>query len=262
MGGNFSSRHDVYINRFNNPKIQEMQKTISVRGVVVPGERRLIFENGKDSDNPFKGLVSPIDEGHSAVITGIYLLFVRNEMNEDLIVNVNGLFNGKKRNQDVSHVDDTGNMRILCPAKYNNPVTGIDGILYKPRLKHEILQAYVGMEDTIVAESNQIIYEITHPIVHFILHHMENPPIDKREGYFHFEKEYIDRVKLFFKNTIYDDIHKTRFEDTKVTCELPVELSEQFKKSIFQQSLTFIIQINYLMIMPGESKMKHQELKR
>lgn len=258
MGGNFSSRQDVYINRFNNPKVQEMQKTISVRGVV--GERHLIFENCKNFDNPFKGLVSTVDEGHSAVITGIYLLFVRNEIDKDLIVTVNGLFNGKKRNQDVSHVDDTGNLRILCPAKYNNTVTGIDGILYKPRLKHEILQAYVGMEDAIVAETNQVIYENTHPIVHFILNHMDNPPIDHREGFFHFEKEYIDRVKLFFKNTIYDDIHKTRFEDVKIMCE--VENSEQLKKSIFQQSLTFIIQINYLMIMPGESKMKIQELKR
>lgn len=261
MGGNFSSRQDVYINRFHNPKIQEMQKIISVRGVVAPGERHLIFENCKNSDNPFKGIVSTVDEEHAAVITGIYLLFVKNETNHDLIVNVTDLFNGKKRNQDVSHVDDTGNLRILCPAKYNNSVTGIDGILYKPRLKHEILQAYVGMEDAIVAETDQIIYENTHPIVHFIIHHMENPPMVQREGYFHFEKEYIDRVKIFFRNTIYDDIHKTRFQDTKIMCELPLELSEQFKKSIFQQSLTFIIQINYLMIMPGESKMKHQELK-
>lgn len=260
MGGNFSSRQDVYINRFSNPKVQEIQKTISVRGVVVPGERHLIFENGKNFYNPFKGLISSVDEEHSAVITGIYQLFVRNELNHDLIVNVTGLFNGKKRNQDVNHVDDTGNLRILCPAKYNSTVNGIDGILYKPRLRHEILQAYVGMEDAII-ESNQIVYENTHPIVHFILHHMENPPMVQREGFFHFEKEYIDRVKLFFKNTIYDDIHKTRFDDAKIMCELPFDLSEQFKKTLFQESLTFIIQINYLMIMPGESKMKHQELK-
>ena len=129
MGQNFSSRQDYYVNRFSNPKVQEHQKTFKLRGVVVPGETYLLFDGGKRAINPFSELISQRDEEHSVIIIGIYVLYIDNETNHELRINVSNLFVGSNLNKDVPHIDDLGSLLILCPPKFSGPVTGNDRIL-------------------------------------------------------------------------------------------------------------------------------------
>ncbi len=127
MGQNFSSRQDHYVNRFSNPKVVESQKTFSIRGVVIPGDTCLVFNDGKKVINPFIDLISQKDEEHSVIIIGIYILYISNETNHDIRINVNNLFVGSNLNKD--HTDDIGSLLILCPARFNGPVLGMDRIL-------------------------------------------------------------------------------------------------------------------------------------
>jgi hypothetical protein len=254
--GNFSTRQELYINKFNNPKIQDMEKLISIRGTVVPGEKFLIFEDGKNFCNPLKSLVSDKDISHAVVITSVYCSFLRNETKHDLILNLNNVFHGNNMNQDVKHEDDTGCLKIFCPASYDGPVNGVDSLVYKPRIQDHILRAYAGMQ--LPEDDEQLVFEKSHPLVHFILHHTKSPQYTELDGYLKFEKEYLDKMKLYFKTTVYDQIHVTRFESTKIQCELP-QVDDKPKK--IQPSLTLIIQFNYFLIMPGENKMKHLAVK-
>ena len=118
MGGNFSSRKDVYVHHFVNPRIQERQEQVMVRMMAVPGENALLSLNGKREMNPFAHLISDKDEGQQAVIMGIYVLFINNETKHDLMMELSGLFNppanaGGLKNQDVQHIDDSGKLQIL-----------------------------------------------------------------------------------------------------------------------------------------------------
>lgn len=266
--GNFSTRQDVYLNQFSNPRIQEITKTLSFRAIVVPGQENFVFSH--DGTNPFATLVSQNDEGQEAIILGIFLLFVNNETRHDVMFNVNELFVGKKTNQDVPHVDDSGNLKIFCPARYNNTVNGNDRILYKPRLKDDVLRTYAGLERAIVeCLPTQTIFEITHPIAHFIVHNehlLEPVKYVKNENTqtITADPEFLQRVIKFFSNTIFDDMHPTRFEGTTISGKVSRELMDdvQNKKNVVNlPNITAIIQINYLLISPGEQQMKHLEMK-
>ncbi len=270
MGNNFSTRQDIFLNRFSNPRVQELQKTLSIRGTVIPGEKWLTFENGKNSVNPFQSLVSPQDASQSVVLLGIYNLFIRNEVNDDIVFRVDNLFVGKSTNEDVNHVDDNGRIKILCPFKYDNSISGADTILYKPRLKAEVLKAYCGLEECIISGQQQI-YDKTHPLVHFILGNrelLETSSSDfikhEKTQTYEISPEFLKRVQTFFSNTIYDDIHRTRFEETKISCELPkkvIEDNQNRKNVAVLPNVIVILQVNYLLISPGDQHLRFIEMK-
>jgi len=124
------------------------------------------------------------------------------------------------------------------------------------------LREYSGLE--LPEDENQLIFEKQHPIVHFIMHHTPNPQYTQMEnGYIKFEKEYLDKMKLYFKTTVLNHIHVTRFENTRVGCGVPEGRDKPSPGGggFVPPSITFIIQMNYILIMPGENKMKHLAIK-
>lgn len=247
MGNFSSSRQSVYINTLVNPKVQDAQKTISLTGTILPGEKQLIF----DCENPFKKLVPQNDDHCKIVITGLYLLYVKNQTAQDLHIHIDKLFHVENLNQDVNHVDDCGSLKILCPANYDNTVNGVDGILYKPRPSYDILKNFSGV---IVPDSQ--IFEKNHPIVYFINNYMPVPETGvKHENHYEFKKEYIDLVRKHFNNL---NIRETRFDDTRVSCEI-TQIENNRRK--VPQTVMIIIQINYLLIMPGGELMKPLTMK-
>ena len=276
MGNNFSNRQDVYVNMFENPKVQENQKTIHIRGIVIPGETVLLFgEEGKRFINPFADLVSSKDEEHSVIILGLHLLFVDNPTRHDLKINVTNLFVGTGNG---SHIDDLGSLVIMCPAKYSGTVNGNDRIIYKPKMKDVILRENAGMEEEIIGASGNSVdlpdrhyFHITHPIVVFIVKNREVLEPGNSDFYRNKESDtysisdaFLQKVKTFFKLKYYNDIHKTRFVDTKVECNLPKELFDEMigrKNDAFVPNVSLIVQVNYLSILPGEEKMRHIEMR-
>ncbi len=109
-----------------------------------------------------------------------------------------------------------------------------------------------------------LILDITHPLAYFI----QQSEKELQPGHWDFHKnpksdtyyigaEFAKRVQVFFKSKIYDDVHKTRFIDTRVECQLPTALFEEVctrKNDALVPNVICIIQVTYLSILPGQSK--------
>jgi hypothetical protein len=281
MGGNFSSRKDVYVHQFVNPRIQEHQEQVMVRMMAVPGENALLSLNGKREMNPFKHLISDKDEGQQAIIMGLYVLFINNETKHDITLELSGLFNAPAEalnNQDVQHTDDSGRLQILCPAGFNKAVEGNDRILYKPRLKDDVIRAYAGLDTAILKDHSialnekddeSIVLEMTHPMVHFIITNTEllkpeSSDVVKRERFLDIKPDFFNKARQYYADTIHNDMHMTRFEETKLACAPPRDVLDDIqnkKDPTALPNVTCILQLNYLIVTPGEPKMRHQEIK-
>lgn len=277
MGSNFSSRKDVYVHQFVNPRIQDRSEQIMIRMMAVPGETYMVFADGKTHCNPFEKFVSRVDDGQEAIITGIYGLFINNESNHSVTMDITGLFESKSQNEDVHHIDDDGKMKILCPAGINKALEGNDRILYKPRLMDETIRMYAGLEMAILKDfsvsletddSAPVMLEYSHPLVHFIVMNMDilQPvpgDVIKHDttGYLQVTRAFLIRAREFFADKIVRDLHPTRFEETQCSCLAPKELLEEAKQRKIYPNVTIVLQMNYLLITPGERKMKHYEIK-
>jgi len=244
------SRQDIYIHEFCNPFSVEKLK-------------QSMISTDKPSSNPFASLISPHEEKQRAVILGIYLLFVCNETYDTCTIQMSGLFEPKKtthRNEDVGHPDETGTISIICPAQFNGPITENDRILYRPRLKDEYIRKYAGLEEAImkpqsVLNNGRNVYEETNPIVSFIIDHSDHlkPALNSdfvrhNGGFYEIGAAFLERVQRFFEHTIFDSIRYTRFDQI------------QFMGGVRKERISFILQMNYLLITPGELKMKHKEI--
>jgi hypothetical protein len=198
---------------------------------------------------------------------------VINDTGHNLMPIIRGLFVGGGRNQDVPHVDDSGELRILCPARYNGPVGPHDRLLYKPRLRDDLLRDYAGMDVTAADQDNgTTVFRLDHPLVHFVLHnqHLLHPNDavfhhDSKTNMFHFDSKYLADTRNFFRNTVLEDMHPTTLADARISCEIPSPLIEELKQkggriSVFP-SLTFTFIVQYLLVTPGEARMKHREIK-
>lgn len=259
MGGNFSTRHDVYLQQFVNPLVQEAVHRLSIR-VQAKADGRLVIVG---TENPFARIVSDKDLAQSAIITGIFLLHLRNEVTDAPVeIVVHGLFVGKNQNQNVPHTDDTGELRIMCPAGFDDVVTGNDQILYKPRLRDEVVRAYAGLDEAFMNEEATTLPE-NHPIVHFVSTNAKHLELQSRDfthnptsKTYDLNPEFLAKVKRFYANTIHEDMHPTRFEGTYVDCRttaLPPAPGT---------SVMCVIQVNTLIVTPGEPRMRVLEVRK
>jgi len=280
MGGNFSSRKDVYVHQFVNPRIQERQTQVMVRMMAVPGENAMLTHNGKREINPFADLISDKDETQKAVVLGIYVSFIGNETKHNVTMELSGIFETSEENQDVQHIDDCGKLQILCPANFNKAVDGNDRILYRPRLRDEVLMAYAGLDHAmlkehsiVVANDNNndesIVLEMTHPMVHFIITNSEllkpeSSDVVKRDQFVEIKPEFYNKARQVYTTTIHNDMHMTRFEETKIVCAPPRDVLDDIqnkKDPTALPNVTVVLQINYLIVTPGEPKMRHSEIR-
>jgi hypothetical protein len=271
MGNNFSNRQDLYIHSIDNAQCQELQDQIMIRiNFTDKNEPHIIFTN------PFRRLVSEKDTSQRICILALNLSYICNETKHDLLIHLHHLFEVlNKKNEDAAHVDDTGHVKILCPGNFNGPVLGNDRILYKPRLNLDVIRNYACLNlldinvKSIGENSQESILELSHPLIYFILNNEEKlqefgtnmiQRISNDSGSFvKVDTVYLNRVKEFFKNTIFDDLRPTRFDDVKIECPIPKDLANELankKSSFFSPSITVLIQINYLLISESAGKLK------
>ena len=265
MGISFSSRKDIYLHRFSNPSIKECVCQTMVRMVYNDGNALELC-----GDNPFANIVSMVDENQKIVIQGVYLLFVNNEFKKDLEISISHLFDlPAHKNEDIHHPDDTASVKIICPQSFNGSIDGNDRVIYKPKLRDELIRKYAGLEQAILEPQsiqmpgpteNEVkeVFEETSAIMGFIFDntaHLKPSSSDVKklgECYYEIDGEFLERVRTFFKNTIFDDIRYTRFEDCRIDCKA---------KGTPGMSVSVIVQLNYLLILSGDSKMKQDEIK-
>lgn len=268
MGLSFSTRQDLYTHHFTNPRVSEISQEFHYRLIASAGESHFKFPNGKEFINPFPNLVSDKDMFQHIFVTNISLLFLDNETKFDTICQIEGLFgNSAESNEDVKHTDESGKFSILCPANYAGTVKGNDSILYKPRLKDEILKTYAGIAEAIVNPGELLAdsYEITHPLCYFIVnneHLLEPLPGDIEkvgETLYKFDGKFVERVREYFRNTIYNDMHATRFDEAKISMKIPPELQDELRKSKNSPNVTIIVRLAGLLVSSGELRLKNVE---
>ena len=275
MGNNFSSRQDFYVHTMDNTHTQELQDQIMIR--LVPSDGSIFVPV---LPNPFRRLVSEKDDSQKICILGLSLVYICNESKYDVNIQIQNVFDvAIKKNEDMAHMDDTGCLKILCPANFNGPVLGNDRILYKPRLNLDIIRNYAGLNILDINikpmqqenQNDMTLLELAHPIVYFILNNEEKlqefgsgNQVQRTAdpNFVKVETTYLNRVKEFFKNTIYDDLRMTRFDDVKIGSVIPKGLFDELqnRKHATQMSIVVIVQINYLQISSGGGKIKHQQM--
>lgn len=250
MWFNFSSRRDVYIRKAVPPKRTERSERFAIRLCANQAGKMVSTE-----ENPFARLGSDVDVHQRIVILGIYNLFLFNEVNEGLDINVGGLFDLTKAraNQDKPHPDDTGSIVIACPSKFNGPVEAANRKQYVPRISKNDIIMYAGMENAILEpttvslqqEDEQVleVFETTNPVVTFADEHAkELGALDMEKfdsGYRRIGNESMERIREFFRNTIFDLMRYTRFEDCSVSCDA---------KCPPGTSVTIVLQVDYLVV--------------
>ena len=121
-------------------------------------------------------------------------------------------------------------------------------------------------------DNGTTVFRLDHPLVHFVLHnqHLLNPNDavfhhDPKTGLFHFDAKYLAETRAFFRNTVLEDLHPTSLADARISCEIPSALIEDLKHksgriSVFP-SITFTFIVDYLLVTPGEPRMKHREMR-
>jgi hypothetical protein len=254
MGLSYSTSQHHYAHQITNPRVTPFSEQVMIRMVAVPGEPYFSVRE----KNPFQRLVSGRDEGQSIYVTAIFLLFVSNECSERVEIDIQNLWNPTDVNVDVPHPDDSGQVKIICPPNYTGSVPLIDRILYKPRLEDE-LQTYAGLGEAIVkftVDSETCLLERNHPLCHYmrdnksILKPERGDFTEQNDEYYLVTREYAERARDLFKNTVHDRMHPTRFEDTVASAKAVATSSQDLPNVIC------ILQINGLLVTPGEQKMR------
>lgn len=252
MGQNFSTRRDYWIHKYSNPRVEKFQTQLLIR-----------LEAGPDGaikcvdSNPFQErIINPNDDHQRVIICALSHSYVRNELSIDAEVRIEQLFTPKAPG---NHVDHTGCVRVICPSRFQGSVAPHHQILYRPKLYDEYIELYSGLEDAVVAtvrnEGGVCVLEDNHPLLYFIrenLERLEITPLRRLEnGFCEIPAEALDRAQQFFRNTIYEHILPTRFEDTKIVCD---------NKTAEAGSICIMFDVEYLVITPGELKLKHREV--
>lgn len=259
--GNFSSRRDLYVHKCVAPNKTQLSKRFAIR-LCANQTGQLVCTD----PNPLASLGSEVDLHQKAIITGIFALFIHNEAKEELDVQIGGLFDlgAARPNQDKPHPDDTGFVTIVCPGRFNGSLEGPDQKQYIPRLSKDDILAYAGMEKAIL-ESNTIslqkegeemveVFENNNPLVIFLDKNAKSMGIVDAErfesGYTRIGAETLQRVREFFRNTVFDVIRYTHFEDVTVTCDT---------KCAPGTSVSIILQLDYVVVAEA-TQMKLEEI--
>lgn len=260
MGLSFSSRQDIYLNQFCNPLTKECSEDFLIKCYLSPTDNvTLVFPK----ENPFAHIVSDKIPGQFVVILGIYLNYIQSDFEDDDVkLILSGLFKKNSHNEDVEAPDDSGEITILCPKKFDSAVRGNDRILYKPRIPDHILRDYAGVSNAIANAKEGDAFPKDHPMVHFVKTYMKDIPLPLfqhgEELCYTMDKDVFQKVQTAFKNQIYEDIHETRFEYTRIHGKLDKPAS---KEREFPLSICITLKMNYLLVTPGEMKMKIKEIK-
>lgn len=271
MGLNFSGSRHMYLHQFKNEKVVRREYQTLIRLQYKTGQDHLEPIGGP---NPFSELHRGLQENEQAVITGMFLRHVSNETKRDFEVTIGNLFdvNGPE-NQDANHPDYTGKVHIPCKQLQNAPVPLHDSVLYRPKLSDDTIEKYAGTEEAILntytipltkdtsddAEQVEQVFPQSCPLIMFIMDNSdvlpqergdltrvsENPPL------YRISDNFLNRVRTLFRNTIFNDIRYTSFEDCRISCPVGDGTLETLKEGA---SVCFNVQMVYYVTHKGTNK--------
>lgn len=243
MGLTWSTRHDFYVHQFSNPRVQTFSKEL------------IIDVHKCNNTNPFATMVDSECSDQKAILVSLSLKTMINGYSQ--LINV---FLG-----DV-YPEQEKPLHIVCPANYESSITNIENTIYRHELATDKIEMYAGLDRTILQDKNpseNTDYECfphNHPIVEFIkLHGTLLQPEDgdfvQKQGetkmYYLVRNTFIQKVRDFFSNKVFNKMKYSRFENTRIFCDLP--------QNEEKQTLLFLLEATYVLINPGTGELLHTE---
>lgn len=247
---------------YDNPLCSNSTNKIGSKTVCV---KFCVNQNGnlvptESTKHPFKHIVSQVNNDQQAIVTGLYIKFMQNDFaDENTKIEITNLFDSENDNDE----DDTRPIYVTCPAKYHGIFSVSDELIYQPALKREEILMYATQEKALFEPSvvellmdneepgESILFEETHPLIScLVMKHISLSELSKIEHdgktYYGLKNETIEKLKESYNNTIFDNIHYTRFENCKIACNLKVkqELDQPIEK---QKGIVIVLQINYVL---------------
>jgi hypothetical protein len=295
MGG-FMSRDikHIHLHNWSNPHVTPTSVSVSLRliptGLEHGDSSQVSLAIANDADQLQRCLLAraiPKDAHQKALILRINYTYIHNEFGKDIELEIRGLFPPQKhRDEETTHPDYTGRVKIFCPATTYCMPRGIDRLLYRPRLLlDEVLETYAGLEDAILGNrtiaipegsTNVELFDESDPLVEFVWTRREALAFDKNdikvvEGaqgkrYYQLSPSFLAHIRAVFRDKVFDEFRYTRFEETRLHVDLPRSIQEDLWNRYHTTkqplpNLVVVIEFVYLLVTPGEKKLKHKEVK-
>ena len=246
----WSTRHDFYVHQFENPRVQRFSK-------------EFVLDIAKfNNTNPFASLVSQECTDQKAILISISLKTINNGYDTDIPVFFSNLYPSQEKP-----------LQIRCPANSAFTVKESDRNIFQHTLKPDKIVMYAGL-DTIIMKDTQKssttdfeCFPHNHPITEFVLNHgallkPEDGDVVKKDGdaktYYLIKTTFVEKIREFFADKIFSDMNYTRFENTKLFCNIP---SPPEGSGEIGNTLLFVLEVDYALINPGTGELFHTEEK-
>lgn len=227
MGMGWSVSHHYYIHQHVN-----VQNTCYQKKLPISLKHGLV-------QNPFLKLIDLKNPNQYAIITSVVLDSINSECDCPIRITIQ---NGESFPQSIE--------LYFSP----NVMDTSSELLYKHILNPKVITQYAGLEselgagcDVVPGNSEDECYAPTHPLMSFILNNRahlkefeqvgdvaekkaKNVATDKSR-YYVLQREFAEKCRQFFRDTILDKFTYTRFDDAKV--ELKVERESEHDNPVF-----------------------------
>lgn len=207
--------------------------------------------------NPFKEIVSNVKLTQTAVVYGLFIKFVQNDFENDIIVTVSNLYDSVKDNDEDEHEL----LKMSCPASSNKLVHEPNDLIYASILPYQDILLYADTEDVLLVPTQErlLVANEEPDDQEYNLYYAENHPLvsclatdkDKLKA---FKVQVDDGVKWFtlnslgkevlessFTNSVFKNIHYTRFDN----CKIETNLSNLDKDD--KRGISVLLQLNYVL---------------
>lgn len=176
--------------------------------------------------------------GERAIILSIRLVYCSNNTGRDVHLQICNLFDADAAAAAASlevHPEKTGTARVVLPARHRGEMPKRRQLVYEPNLVNLGINVlhYAGLEDSIECARSSAVYpgdlqksrrefelfKMSDPLLVFALQHRNHFPdisaqdiVQFKDGYYKMKQSAADRVRFFFKKTVFPLFHYTRPE--------------------------------------------------
>lgn len=270
-------------------------------------ERCYPYDAEKETTYVFGALARRLAAKEQALIMGVFLLVAQNELDIGVEFTLRHLFPVQKNLETMSaHPDYTGKIKLMVPRNQRGLVPGDNQMQYEFNSENEITLKYAGLEQRILhqhsvpfsvqkeeesdeepkgkeEEDDYELFTDEDELIEFLLQNRdlfkpsakEMYQVSFEEGqksndktYYHLQKDFLQKVRTYFRTDIFSKLHYTRFVDQ----QLDLHLSEEMQKKILSlhpknerqpaPSVSFVLQVNYLVVSEGSVKTEAKPIKR
>lgn len=250
-----------------------------------------------------------------AIIMGVFLLMVQNELKTDLEFPIRNLFSVEETDLDLSkkdkyHPDKTGKITIRFEANQRGIQPEDRQLLYESTAEAEGALKYAGLEQRLLQprsipindntksdkgkeeevpeEEEEEKYELftdEDEMIKFIAEHkqqfsptwedihkveFEEKDLTKDITHYRVSKEFLSKVRQYFKSAVFPNIHYTGFTDTRLSLDMSDAMMEKIiamhpkpeKSTTPSPSLFFTLQFNYIVVTTGGPQVGPKVFKR